>query len=189
MNRNYITDIHISLMELELEGGLESVFGEDVVLILNEFCGTEQEGEEVVVVEAPDPVAAGGVELVEQLDAPHQSDVPVEDSVDEEEVVLGGVEAELLEGQQEEHEVELVAGPVVDALVTAPRVVQVLSQLDLGAFSSLVQQLSPQPLVGERPHPVQPHAERLVPESLSLLAQRSRLQYSLHPVQVHHQSS
>lgn len=41
--------------------------------VIGELCGTEEEGEEVVVVEAPDAVAACRFEVVCLLDCAHEA--------------------------------------------------------------------------------------------------------------------
>lgn len=53
-------------------------FGRDV-RVVQELACAEEEGEELVVVEAPDAVAARGLEVVCALDAAHEAEVRRED--------------------------------------------------------------------------------------------------------------
>lgn len=48
-----------------------------------ELAGAEEKGQEVVVVEAPDAVGAGGLEVVGFLEAAHQVEVAGKEDEDE----------------------------------------------------------------------------------------------------------
>ena len=58
-------------------------FGDLELWVADEFCRSQQEGQEVVVVEAPDSVAACGLQHVLHLHLSHQVDVSVEKAADQ----------------------------------------------------------------------------------------------------------
>ena len=87
--------------------------------VVQELGGAEEEGQELVVVEAPDAVGAGGLEVVGHLDDAHEGEVAGEDAQDEGLEVGALEDAELVEAEEPHHKVELVAGAVVDAVPVA----------------------------------------------------------------------
>lgn len=58
-------------------------FGDLEFRVADELGCAEQEGKEVVVVEAPDSVAACGLEHVLHLHLSHQVDIPIEKAADQ----------------------------------------------------------------------------------------------------------
>lgn len=100
------------------------------VRVVEELRGAEQEGEELVVIEAPDPVGAGRFEIVGHLYGTHEAKITWEDAEDESSRIatagrIGFEDVELAEAEEPHEEVELVTRAVVDAATVAKRVVEV----------------------------------------------------------------
>ena len=93
-----------------------------------QFRGAEEEGQEVVVVQSPDPMRARGFQLVGGLYLAHDGEVLPEDVVHDAAVVRGCEVANAEEAQQEGDEVEFVACAVVDADGVAEAVAEVGGQ-------------------------------------------------------------
>ena len=116
---------------LEDEGVVDGARGE--VGVVDELAGAEEEGGELVVVEAPHAVRAGGLEVVRGLDGAHEAQVGGQDAQRERREGVRGEEGHPVQAEQPQEEVELVAGAVVDARLAAERVREVGGYLvDLG---------------------------------------------------------
>lgn len=83
--------------------------------VADELGGTEEEGKELVVVEAPDTVGAGGLEIVCHLYFAHEAEVAGEDDERERGKCGGWEEVEPVKAEQPEDEVELMPRAVVYA--------------------------------------------------------------------------
>lgn len=137
--------------------------------VVEELGGAEQERQELVVVEAPDAVGAGGLEVVEHLHGAHELQVAVKDA-QHERLEVGGVDdAQPVQAQQPDGKVELVAGAVVDAVAVAKGLGKVgggLGHGGRGAFvSAAVEPELPVPAVGALAHQVEEAPKGLVAEA------------------------
>ena len=101
--------------------------------VVEELGGAEEEGQELVVVEAPDAVGAGGLEVVEHLHGAHDLEVARKDAQHERGEVGGLYDAETVQAQQPDGKVELVTGAVVDAVAVAKGLGQVGGRFGGGA--------------------------------------------------------
>lgn len=99
-------------------------FRRDVGMMQELGCA-EEEGQELVVVEAPDAVGARGLEVVSFLDAAHEAQVCGEDDQGQGGERGWGEVAQSIEAEEPEEEVEFVARTVVDALAVAEGVAEI----------------------------------------------------------------
>lgn len=77
--------------------------------VMEELRGPEQEGQELVVVQAPDAVRARRLQVVGLLDVAHEDQVSGEDTEHEVREVRWCDDAQLVETYQPDDEVQLVA--------------------------------------------------------------------------------
>lgn len=98
--------------------------GSDVRVMQQLRCADE-ERQEMVIVQPPHAVRAGGLEVVRALDSPHQGDVSREDEEGESGEGGGWKEGETVQAEEPDDEVEFMAGPVVDAGAVAEGIVEV----------------------------------------------------------------
>ena len=89
----------------------------------------EKKGRELVVIEAPHAVRAGGLELVRILDAAHQGQVARQHTQHQRLPIGRARQAEAVEAAEEDEEGQLVAGAIVDARGVAERLGEVAGQL------------------------------------------------------------
>lgn len=93
--------------------------------MVEELGCSKEKREEVVVVEAPNAVGAGGFEVVCTLDLAHEGDVAREDEEGDGGESRGREEGEAIEAEEPDEEVEFVAGAVVDTGAVTEGVVEV----------------------------------------------------------------
>lgn len=80
-----------------------------------QFGCSEEKGDEMVIVEAPNPVGSGGLQVVEHLDFPDELDVLVEDVSDGRLVLRGFDEVQFAQTKEEDCKGEFMACSVVDS--------------------------------------------------------------------------
>lgn len=98
--------------------------GADVGMVKELRCA-KKEREEMVIIETPDAVGAGGFEVVGALNLAHQVYVPRKDEEGEGGKCGGWKEVEAIQAEKPDYEVQFVAGTVVDASAVAEGVVEV----------------------------------------------------------------
>eukprot|EP00639_Heterosigma_akashiwo_P030785 CAMPEP_0194687346 /NCGR_PEP_ID=MMETSP0295-20121207/16178_1 /TAXON_ID=39354 /ORGANISM="Heterosigma akashiwo, Strain CCMP2393" /LENGTH=159 /DNA_ID=CAMNT_0039575613 /DNA_START=1002 /DNA_END=1481 /DNA_ORIENTATION=+ len=137
----------------------------------DELGGPPEEGQAVVVVQAPDAVAARGLHHVGGLQPVAQAQVPREHPQHGRREVRPREHLQLEQAAEEDHEVGLVAGAVVDARLVAEGGAQVGRELQAGPRRLRRQQRAHQRrrLLDELGVP---GAEGLVPEAHGLLQRR-----------------
>lgn len=113
---------------------LDDIWLEEVVwldrAVAGELRAAPNERNELIVVQAPDAVAAGGLHAISGLQPAHVQQVRVEDLQSGVQVVLLIQGAELVQRTQEHDERQLVPGSVVDSRRIAERFDEVGVQLD-----------------------------------------------------------
>jgi len=92
-----------------------------VLLRPNQLTRAKREREVLVIVEAPNTVAACRLQVVSQLQFAHEDKVLLENLVDGCAQVALVVDSQLEETEQEGHKIELVARAIVDALIRSER--------------------------------------------------------------------
>ena len=167
-----LAQVHVVGAKL-LEGQLlvDGKWGDEGVV--EELAGAEEEGEKLVVVEAPDAVGPGGFEVVGGLDEPHDVKVAGEDAEGEGGEVGAMEDGQLIEAQEPDHKVELVAGAVVDAHAVSERVAKVRGQL--GGGVGVAHAEAGVPSRGALFYLVEKETEGLIAESRAALVVRGRL--------------
>lgn len=101
--------------------------------VTDQLGGSQQEGQEVVVVQTPDSVTACRLQHVLHLHLPHQVDVLVEDMSHQLLELIGLAEPQPYQGPAEIHEGHLMTCPVVDAGVGSPGLSDVAVEFLLGS--------------------------------------------------------
>lgn len=119
-----LSEVHeIGAKLLESEFLVDGARGD--VWMMKKLGGAEQEGQELVVVQAPYAMRPGRLEIVGHLNDAHDGQVAGEDAQNEGSKVRGWYEGELIEAEEPDDKVELVAGAVVDAVAVAERLAEI----------------------------------------------------------------
>jgi hypothetical protein len=87
------------------------------LVILDELARPKQEGQMLVVVEAPDAVRASWLQDINELNFPHQGEVALVNLVDKGLEILLLVDLQLDKAEEEHNEVKLMPSSIIDSLI------------------------------------------------------------------------
>ncbi len=87
------------------------------LVILDKLARSKQEGQMLVVVEAPDSVGASWLQNINELDLPHQGEVTLEHLVDQGLEILLFVDVQLHKAEEKHNEVQLMPSSIIDPLI------------------------------------------------------------------------